>query len=342
MRVDELDFQLPAELIAQTPALRRETARLMHYRRDSRSLDHASFEQFPSLLRRDDVLVFNDARVTAAKFDLRKSGGGRIEGLFLGESSPGLWRVMLKGLGRYAGELVFVGDPVLTARVLRHHGGGEYDLRLDEAQPAAPLLERLGRMPLPPYIKRKQDDPREAMDRIRYQTVYARAGGAVAAPTAGLHFTEELLEKLDGAGIERLFVTLEVGPGTFKPVTADSLDDHRMHAERYAISSSAAERLNEAKRLGRRIVAVGTTAARVLESQDDVFVARQAQTDIFIRPPYRWRHVGAMLTNFHLPRSTLVALVAAMVGLDEQRGLYRLAVEKGYRFFSYGDAMFIE
>jgi S-adenosylmethionine:tRNA ribosyltransferase-isomerase len=199
-------------------------------------------------------------------------------------------------------------------------------------------------MPLPPYIKReKQRDGRDQLDRQRYQTVYARAPGSIAAPTAGLHFTEELLRALDERGVERTSITLHVGLGTFKPVTTDDLVLHQMHSESYEITPQAAESLNRAKREHRRMIAVGTTVARVLESQQGGhFEPRTASTDIFIYPPYRWRHVDALITNFHLPRSTLIALVAAFVGLDEQRRIYAEAIAHRYRFFSYGDASFLE
>ena len=200
-------------------------------------------------------------------------------------------------------------------------------------------------MPLPPYIKREKDrDVRDDEDRARYQTVFATHSGSVAAPTAGLHFTDPLLRELDGRGVQRARVTLHVGLGTFKPVTADALDAHEMHEETYSIDARAADLLNHAKREGRRIIAVGTTAARVLESQpaDEKFSAKVGATRIFIYPPYDWRHVDALITNFHLPRSTLIALVAAKVGLDEQRRIYREAIDHRYRFFSYGDASFLE
>jgi S-adenosylmethionine:tRNA ribosyltransferase-isomerase len=230
--------------------------------------------------------------------------------------------------------------------VIEQGNGGEYVIELlDSREPALTILTRLGRMPLPPYIRRdKSHDARDDADRQRYQTVYARASGSVAAPTAGLHFTDEVFRALDRRGVERCFVTLHVGAGTFKPVTADRLEDHVMHAEAYSISAEAADALNRAKRDARRIVAIGTTAARVLESQpgDRPFDAKTDETRIYIYPPYEWKHVGALVTNFHLPRSTLIALVAATVGIDEQRRLYRTAIAERYRFFSYGDAMFIE
>jgi S-adenosylmethionine:tRNA ribosyltransferase-isomerase len=277
---------------------------------------------------------------------LRKRTGGRIEGLFLSEVGPGLWNVMLKGLERYgSAPLYFELAPEIEAHVTRAGEAGEYELSVQTTEPATAILDRIGRMPLPPYIKRdKGHDERDALDRGRYQTIFARVPGAVAAPTAALHFTEQLLDSLDAAGVARVFVTLEVGLGTFKPVTAEDLQDHVMHVEPYRITPEAAEGLNQAIQAGRRIIAVGTTAARVLESQPpgEPFAAGSGTTGIFIRPPYAWKHVDALITNFHLPRSTLIALVAAMTGLEEQRRLYQIAIAERYRFFSYGDSMFIE
>jgi S-adenosylmethionine:tRNA ribosyltransferase-isomerase len=347
MRTDELDFDLPPELIAQEPSENRAGSRLMHYRRADRSVAHRRFDELPSILRPGDLLVLNDARVIPARFGLTKPTGGYVEALFLREPSPRRWEVMLKNLGppRADALLRFSDDADLTARVVEQREGGEYVIDVAGTdEPAVTVLERLGRMPLPPYIRRdKSHDARDDADRQRYQTVFARAGGSVAAPTAGLHFTDEVFRALDERGVERTFVTLHVGLGTFKPVTAERLEDHVMHAEAYSISAEAADALNRARRDGRRIVAVGTTAARVLESQppDRPFESKTDQTRIFIFPPYQWRHVGALVTNFHLPRSTLIALVAALVGLDEQRRLYQTAIDQRYRFFSYGDAMFI-
>ena len=345
MRTEELDFELPPKLIAQEPTPARSASRLMHYRRQDRSVAHRTFSELPALLRPGDLLVFNDARVIPARFVLRKSTGGRVEGLFLDEVQPGHWHVLLKNAGNVIGPLRFTDAPDIGVHVLRSGTGGEHVLRVDTYLTAVDLLERVGRMPLPPYIHRDKDhDERDELDKSRYQTVFANVPGAVAAPTAALHFTEPLLAQLLSRGVEQTFVTLHVGLGTFKPVTADTLDAHAMHVEKYSISPGAAEALNRAKRDGRRIVAVGTTSARVLESQPagQPFVPKSEQTGIFIYPPYHWKHVGALITNFHLPRSTVIALVAAMVGADEQRRLYRIAIENHYRFFSYGDAMLIE
>ncbi|MCC7349767.1 MAG: tRNA preQ1(34) S-adenosylmethionine ribosyltransferase-isomerase QueA [Phycisphaerales bacterium] len=345
MRSDELDFELPAELIAQTPSANRSESRLLHYARGDRSVRHRTFSDLAGVLRAGDLLVFNDAKVMAARLALRKVTGGRVEGLFLAQSRPGVWRVMLKNIGPFRPglKLHFVDEPQLTARVIAKEGD-QYWIELSSDEPAGAILERIGRMPLPPYIRReKEHDPRDDEDRRRYQTIYAAQGGSIAAPTAGLHFTRELMNRLDEAGIERVFVTLHVGLGTFKPVTAEHLAGHMMHVESYELPQRTAEALNQAKRAGRRIIAVGTTSARVLEGQeDDQFTPKTGETGIFIHPPYHWRHVGGLITNFHLPRSTLIALVAAMVGLDEQRRIYRQAIEQRYRFFSYGDAMLIE
>jgi S-adenosylmethionine:tRNA ribosyltransferase-isomerase len=347
MNLSDLDFQLPPALIAQHPTPDRAASRLLHYRRDAETLSHRHFSDLPDLLRDDDLLVMNDARVVPAKFTLVKGTGGRVEGLFLGQTSPGVWSVLLKNLGTTRPDAVLhFGDaPDVTARVVRRGEGGEVGLQVSTDRPAVEFLESVGRMPLPPYIKRQKDhDDSDDEDRERYQTVYANASGSVAAPTAGLHFTEELLGELARRGVERTFLTLHVGLGTFKPVTVERLADHVMHTESYEIGPEAAAAMNRAKSERRRIVAVGTTSARVIESQpaDQEFRAKIGETNIFIYPPYAWKHVGALVTNFHLPKSTLVALVAAFVGLDEQRRIYSEAVRERYRFFSFGDASFLE
>jgi S-adenosylmethionine:tRNA ribosyltransferase-isomerase len=344
MKTDELDFHLPPELIAQTPPKERAEARLLHYRRSDQSIAHRTFADLPDLLRAGDLLVFNDSRVVPAKLLLRKATGGRVEGLFLADDGAGRWRVLLKNVGASRDPLAFADSPGLTMRVLERVHEGEYRVEVSTPEPATDVLARVGRMPLPPYIKRgKEGDPLDEMDRERYQTVYARLAGSVAAPTAGLHFTPAVMDRLKSRGVQAAYVTLHVGMGTFKPVVADTLAGHAMHTESYTISPDAADAINRAKRDGRRVVAVGTTATRVLESQPPGDVTpKSGETSIFIYPPYDWKHVGAMVTNFHLPRSTLIALVAALIGLDEQRRVYREAIERGYRFFSYGDTSFLE
>ncbi len=332
MKTDDLDFTLPPDLIAQTPAPDRSASRLLHYRRADQCVEHRTFRELPLLLRKGDLLVFNNTRVLPARFMLRKKTGGLVEGLFLREVGQGRWRVLLKNLGSRHQTLTFADDSGRSVEVVGAGESGEYEISVTGDQSAAAVLMKIGRMPLPPYIKReKGHDARDDEDRARYQTIYADAAGAVAAPTAGLHFTPELLAELQQVGVEKTFVTLHVGLGTFKPVTAETLETHVMHTEPYSIDAAAADSLNRAKKEGRRIVAVGTTSARVLESQP-----------AFPYPPYRWKHVSALITNFHLPRSTLIAMVASMVGLDEQRRIYRTAIDEKYRFFSYGDAMLID
>ena len=271
MRTDELDFDLPGDLIAQEPPAQRSASRLLHYRKADRSIAHRTFSDLPQLLRRGDLLVFNDARVIPARFTLRKDTGGRVEGLFPdGRSQPGtMARKLLKNLGRAVGTTLYFSDDAggRGARRRRELTDGEYRVRVDPPAPAAPLLSAtLGRMPLPPYIRREKDhDERDELDRSRYQTVFAKVPGAVAAPTAALHFTPELLAALDERGVERAFVTLHVGMGTFKPVSSETLEGHVMHVEVYSIESPAADALNRAKSEGRRIIAVGTTSgARVI------------------------------------------------------------------------------
>ena len=346
-------------------------SRLLHYKSADRAIAHRTFSDLPGLLGTGDLLVFNDTRVIPARFTLQKVTGGRVEGLYLATTDNGDWHVMLKNLGKQRvgpnngdsppyspcpqvhankgdatlyikGRVPFISIPVI---VVGQEPDGTYTIRAETDLSALEVLGHVGRMPLPPYIKRDKDrDARDDDDRARYQTVYAANAGSVAAPTAGLHFTDPLLRELDDRGVQRAHVTLHVGLGTFKPVTADALDAHEMHEETYSIDARAADLLNHAKREGRRIIAVGTTAARVLESQpaDEKFAAKVGATRIFIYPPYDWRHVDALITNFHLPRSTLIALVAAKVGLDEQRRIYREAIDHRYRFFSYGDASFLE
>ena len=345
MHTNDLDFSLPPELIAQDPPEERTASRLLHYHRDDRSIHHRTFAELPNILHPGDLLVFNDTRVLPARFMLRKPTGGQVEALFLHQSADLHWHVLLKNLGRSTAPLIFADASGLTAAIVQSGQAGEHEIEVNTTDPAATVLDRVGRMPLPPYIKRdKGHDPRDPADRARYQTVYAKSPGAVAAPTAGLHFTQELFAQLEQNGIQRTFVTLHVGLGTFKPVTADTLEAHAMHSESYEITEPAAAALNRAKTDNRRIIAVGTTSARVLESQpaDESFHARRDATSIFIFPPYRPRHIAALITNFHLPRSTLIALVAALAGLDEQRRIYAQAIAERYRFFSYGDAMFIE
>ena len=335
MRVADFDFPLPRELIADHPAEPRDAARLLVV---GESFSDRRFTDLPSLLRRGDLLVVNDTRVIPARlFGTR--GAARIEATLHREENPSRWRAFVKGAKRLkAGDRIdFAAD--FAATVAAKHDEGDVSLDFDRGgAELRAALERHGAMPLPPYIKRATTETR---DRADYQTIFARQDGAVAAPTAGLHFTPAVLAALDRAGIGRATVTLHVGAGTFLPVKAEDTRDHKMHAESGTISAAAAAQINAARAAGGRIVAVGSTSLRLLESavDDQGRIGPFAgETDLFITPGYRFRAVDLMLTNFHLPRSTLFMLVAAFAGLERMKAAYAHAVEARYRFFSYGDA----
>lgn len=348
MRTEELDYSLPEELIAQTPALRRAQSRLLVLRREGGSLEDRLFGDLPEYLRPTDCLVLNDTRVLPARFFAVKESGATIEGLFLHPDPAGNWVVLLKNARRVrpGGRISLLDKerrPVLEARAVEKLEGGQWVLALDSSETPEEILGRIGFAPLPPYIRRERFDARSGEDLSSYQTVYARMPGAVAAPTAGLHFDRPLLERIEGMGIRIAYVTLHVGIGTFRPVQAETLEEHPMHSERYELGEEAARVINETVRQGGRIVAVGTTSVRTLESiaQGRSVAPQKGDTRLFIQPGYRFQIVDAMVTNFHLPKSTLLALVAAFAGLDTIKAAYRHAIEQKYRFFSYGDAMLI-
>ncbi len=349
--VTDLDYDLPEHLIAQLPANPRDTSRLLVVNRQSAALVDMPFTALPRLLRAEDVLVLNDTRVIPARLVLRRATGGRFEGLFLRELTVGQWEIMVKGRGRIRpAECLALAEPAAgaespTIRLEAACGNGVWQVAVEPPEPAEGLLRRVGHPPLPPYIHRLvEGDTREPTDRDRYQTVYASAPGAVAAPTAGLHFTPAVLEEIARAGVATARVTLHVGVGTFAPIKVANLADHQMHAEWFDLSQDAAALIAERRRAGGRVVAVGTTSVRVLESAgqpDGTLRPGQGWTRLFCYPPYRFRCVDAMLTNFHLPRSTLLALVMAFTGIETIRTAYAHAIREQYRFFSYGDAMLI-
>ena len=351
-RTSDFDFFLDEDLIAQHPAQRRDQARLMVLTRADGRIAHHVFTDLTDLLRSDDLLVVNDTRVIPARFVCRRGSGGRIDGLFCREPAPGRWEVMLRNARRCTvGEaLSLAGCQGVTLVLAENLGKGRWLVDLRPPRPAAEVLARAGATPLPPYIRR--DDGRDDEgDRLRYQTVYASVPGAVAAPTAGLHFTDDLLDALAARGVRTVSVTLHVGPGTFAPVTSDDPAAHKMHREWYQLSSRTADAVNEARAEGRRVVAVGTTSVRVLETAGRLGMPLSActgQTDVFIYPPAEFCVVDALITNFHLPRSTLLMLVSAFCSPGSTEGVatilsaYRCAAENRYRFYSYGDAMLIE
>lgn len=342
MRLSEFDYDLPPELIAQRPAPRRDASRLMVVRRASGEIEHARFFEIGRFLRAGDVLVLNNTRVLPARlFGVKETTGAHIEALLLRPLGDGEWEALLRpGRRVQKGTRLLFGGGLLHARVLGRGKEGTFQLRFDEVVDFRERLEQVGQVPLPPYIKREPDEE----DRERYQNVYAKREGAVAAPTAGLHFTEALLEELRSMGVVTVEVTLHVGLGTFQPVQTENVEEHRLRAEEAELTETAAEQLRQARAEGRRIVAVGTTCVRTLETaaQSGEIRPFRGETSLFIFPGYSFRAVDALLTNFHLPRSSLLMLVSAFAGYDLTRRAYELAVRERYRFYSYGDAMFIE
>lgn len=338
MKLTDFSYELPKELIAQHPAEPRDHARLMLYDRKTGAVEHKHFYDLVDELRAGDVLVFNDSKVIPARlYGKRVPTGGKVEVLLLTPVGENRWEVLVKpGKKALPGTTIeFPGG--LQAEVLdRTDFGGRvvhftYDGVFDD------IIDKIGEMPLPPYIHEKMEDPNE------YQTVYARERGSAAAPTAGLHFTDELLQKIRDKGVEEVFVTLHVGLGTFRPVEEENIEDHQMHSEFYSITPEAADAINRAKAEGRRIIAVGTTSIRTLESAGTTgkLKAGSGWTNIFIYPGFTFHIVDALVTNFHLPESTLLMLISALSTREQILHAYEIAVKEKYRFFSFGDAMFI-
>ena len=346
METSAFDFDLPDGLIAQHPVEPRDASRLFVVRRAGGPFEHKTFADLPELLAPGDVLVRNDTRVVPARLEgLRAATGGRWEGLFLRELPGGDWEVLATTRGKpAAGEVVSVeapGGSALRLTLVAKGDAGRWVVRPEVSASASDLLDRFGRVPLPPYIRKGREGPG---DRLTYQTVYAREPGSVAAPTAGLHFTDAVFRRLAGRGVALADVTLHVGVGTFRPIEAERIDDHVMHAERGEVSAETASLLNARRAAGGRIVAVGTTSARLLETAagaSGVIRAFSGETAIYLRPGCAFRGVDALLTNFHLPRSSLVVLVGAFAGVDLVRAAYAEAVRLRYRFYSYGDAMLV-
>ena len=356
--LSDYDYDLPEERIAQHPAANREHSRLLALKRQTGNISHHRFRDITSLLHPGDVLVVNDTRVIPARLAGRKATGGKAEVLLVGypegrETTSGNrhgfeCRCLIRTSRRPAAgtEIVFPGS--LTARVTESHGEGLYTLFFESDIPFEAALEAIGSMPLPPYIRRESgngESPDDAPpDSEAYQTVYAARSGAVAAPTAGLHFTEDLLGSIREKGVSILTLTLHVGYGTFRPVRENDIRKHRIHSETYHVSPAVAEALNAAKSKGRRVVAVGTTSVRTLEylaGKDGTIRHGSGSCDLFIYPGYQFKAVDAMITNFHLPRSTLLMLVSAFAGRNAILRAYEAAIQEKYRFYSYGDAMFI-
>ena len=340
MKTSDFYYDLPQELIAQTPLERRDGSRLLVMHRQDGALEHRHFYDLPEYLRPGDCLVMNDSRVIPARLlGKRVPSGGAAEVLLLTDKGGGVWECLVKpGRKLQAGAELSFGDGALTATVQEVLDTGNRLVQFHYEGIFLEILERLGKMPLPPYIKA------ELSDGERYQTVYSKVNGSAAAPTAGLHFTRELLDKLAAKGVKEAYITLHVGLGTFRPVKAEEITEHHMHSEFCMISQETADMINETKRAGGRIVCVGTTSCRTLESLADengFFHESSAWTDIFIYPGYRFKAMDALITNFHLPESTLVMLVSAFASREKILNAYNIAVQERYRFFSFGDAMYI-
>jgi len=343
MNVSDFDYELPLELIAQEPSEKRDGSRLLVVHRDTGILEHRHFSDIVDYLKPGDCLVLNDSKVIPARLYGTKEGtGAHIEFLLSKKIEDNDWETLVRpGKRLHTGDVVSFGEnKELKAEILSHSEDGTRIVRFSCNGNFMETLEKLGSMPLPPYIERESKED----DKNRYQTVYAKNEGSVAAPTAGLHFTKELLEKAKAKGIKIAFLTLHVGIGTFRPVKAEKIEEHHMHIEEYSVSEECAKIMNETKAKGGRIISVGTTACRTMESaaiKDGVIASGSNNTGIFIYPGYHFKMLDCLITNFHLPKSTLLMLVSALYTREDMLNVYKTAVKEHYRFFSYGDAMLI-
>ena len=340
MNKSDFDFYLPEELIAQTPLEKRDTSRLLHLDKQTGEIEHKHFYDIKQYLHAGDCLVLNDSRVLPARLIGSRPTGGAVELVLLKDIGDNRWECLSRpGRKTKPGQELIFGNSELTAVVQEVTLGGNRIVKFSYEGIFLEILERLGKMPLPPYIKE------ELQDSERYQTVYSKELGSAAAPTAGLHFTKELLAEIADMGVKICYVTLHVGLGTFRPVKADKIEDHEMHSEFCIVPDETAETVNAVKRAGGRVIAVGTTSCRTLESfttEDGTLQATSGWTNIFIYPGYKFKCIDALITNFHLPESTLIMLVSALAGREHILNAYNTAVKQRYRFFSFGDAMFIE
>ncbi len=338
MNKSDFYYELPEELIAQTPIEPRDASRLLVYDRSANTIEHKHFYDLPDYLHKGDVLVINNTRVLPARiYGVKAVTGAKVEFLLHKRINLTDWEVLVKPAKKASVGAKFVFSDKLSAEVIEYEGEGLRKVRFTFDGVFEDVLSAIGEMPIPPYIHEK------LKEQERYQTVYAKENGSSAAPTAGLHFTPGLLNKLRAMGVEIVEVLLHVGLGTFRPVKADDITEHKMHSEYYCVTQKAADEINAAKAEGRRIIAVGTTSVRVLESafRDGKLHAESGETSIFIYPPYKFKAVDALVTNFHLPESTLIMLISAFMGRENALKMYETAVKERYRFFSFGDACFI-
>ena len=340
MNVSDFNYDLPEELIAQVPIKKRDESRLMVLNREKQTIEHRTFKDIIEYLEPGDCLVRNNTKVIPARIYGKKETGANVEFLLLNNIEGDIWETIVRpGNKLHVGTKVIFGDGILKAEILEIMPGGTRKVKFEYTGIFNEILDKIGLMPLPPYIHE------ELKERDRYQTVYAKYNGSAAAPTAGLHFTEELLQKIEEKGIKIANVTLHVGIGTFRPVKEEKVEDHEMHSEHFYIKQEDVDKINETKRQGKRVIAVGTTSCRVLETiadENGMVKETEGDTQIFIYPGYKFKCLDGLITNFHLPQSTLLMLVSALAGRDFILKAYNEAVKEKYRFFSFGDAMFIK
>ena len=349
MKLKDFDYSLPRELIAQEPLKERDRSRLMVLNRHEQTIEHSSFCKLPCYIKQGDLLVANDTRVIPARLYGKKQTGGKAEVLLLrfleyGGAGAQIWECLINSRRKLKPQTLLYFSTVLQGEVLAAAGGGMWQIKLLYQGSFEAALNAAGKTPLPPYISRGEQILPEEQDRERYQTVYAAHEGAVAAPTAGLHFTQALIDGVRKAGAEVVFITLHVGLGTFQPIREETIEDHRMHEEFYHLASDTAARINQTRRAGGRIICIGTTATRTIETMaaaDGTVQAGEGFTDLYIYPGYKFKAVDALITNFHLPRSSLILLVSALAGQELIQKAYAEAIREQYRFYSYGDAMLI-
>ncbi len=341
MKLSDYDYNLPEEMVARHPAKKRDESRMLTVERETGNLEDKAFSHFPSFIQPGDALVLNNTEVIPARiFGERLPTKGKVEALLIDEQGPGLWQAMLKPGRRMkpGGEVQVIGSETVFT-IKERLEDGTFLIQFD-TEHVLPLLDECGKLPLPPYMNREM----EIDDTDRYQTVFAKKKGAVAAPTAGLHFTEDMLNSLKDSGVNICYVTLHVGPGTFKPVSVENVTEHKMHSETYHLPKTTAKKLKEVRESGGRIFVIGTTCVRVLEScydEKEFLIAGSGKTDIFLYPPYKPKAVDVLLTNFHLPKSTLLMLVATFTNRENVMAAYEHAIENSYRFYSYGDCMLL-
>ena len=340
MKVSDFTYELPEELIAQTPIKDRDMSRLMVLNRENKTIEHKIFKDIINYLEPGDCLVRNNTKVIPARIYGKKETGANVEFLLLNNIEGDIWETIVRpGNKLHVGTKVIFGDGILKAEILEVLEGGTRKVKFEYTGIFNEILDQIGLMPLPPYIHE------ELKEKDRYQTVYAKYNGSAAAPTAGLHFTDELLERIQNKGVKIANVTLHVGIGTFRPVKEETVEAHKMHSEHFYIKQEDVDKINETKKAGKRVIAVGTTSCRVLESiadENGLVKATEGDTSIFIYPGYHFKCLDALITNFHLPESTLLLLVSALAGKEFIMKAYKEAVDNKYRFFSFGDAMFIE